>query len=161
MSVIEIFSSLPEIPPQTCGVVYSYTGYDGVNNPSSVKWCLTDYARFCHALKFITEKDGEDGYTTVYWLSHPLFEVKAENGYPKFRLYVGKDGIRNDIFGAVPPSEFSGFIHGQSVGIKFAKATKNYALHLDIILHYAAQYAWYLNKLETVGTNDPNRMQPL
>lgn len=161
MSVIEIFSSLPEISPQTCGVGYSYTGYDGVNNPSSTKWCLTNYAFFCHALKFITEKDGEDGYTTVYWLSHPLFEVKAENGYPKFRIYVGKDGIRNDIFGKVPLSEFSGFIPGHSVGIKFAKATRNYALHLDIILHYAAGYAKYLNKLETEGTNDPNRMQPL
>lgn len=94
MSVIEILKSLPEINPHDCGVRYEFAGYDGVKQASSVKWCLENYARFCHALRFITEKDGDDGFTVVYWLSHPLFEIKVENGYPLFKIYIGKDGIR-------------------------------------------------------------------
>lgn len=149
MSVIEILKSLPEINPHDCGVRYEFAGYDGVKQASSVKWCLENYARFCHVLRFITEKDGNDGFTVVYWLSHPLFEIKVENGYPLFKIYVGKDGIRNDLAPKVmPPNEYDSFINGQSVGVRFAKKTRNYALHFDIILHYAARYAWYLNSLD-------------
>lgn len=154
MSVIEILQQLPDAIPYHD---YSYTGYDGVTQHSVRKWCLYNYARFCAALKFITEKDGADGFTVVYCLSHPLFAIKyvAEMDYPVFKIFIGDNGIPNDKIICDDKNELKAFIASHSVAIKYAKATQNHALHFDMILHYASQYAWYmLRKDKENGTTE-------
>ena len=155
MSIIEILRSLPNIPPYKTGTIYSVTNYDGTTEASSSKWCLNQYARFCHVFKFITEKISDDGYNVVYWLSHPVFAMKLEGNYPQFKIFMGREGFRNDerlneLGECRPPRncEWAPFVRGQSIGVQYAKDTKNYALHLTIILHYAADYIYYLKHIE-------------
>ena len=155
MSIISILKSLPNVPPYRTGTIYEVTNYDGTTEASMNKWCLNHYALFCHTFKYITEKISDDGYTVVYWLAHPVFAMKLDGTYPEFKLFMGKDGIRNDkqlneIGEHRPPRdcEWAPFVRGQGIGVKYAKATGNYALHLEIILHYAADYIYYLKYIE-------------
>ena len=155
MSIIEILRSLPNIPPYKTGTIYEVTNYDGTKETSSSKWCLNHYAFFCQTFKFITEKISEDGYTVVYWLSHPVFAMKLDGEYPQFKIFMGKDGVRNDkqrneLGENRPPRdcEWAPFVKGQSIGVQYAKNTGNYALHFEIVLHYAAYYIGYLKHIE-------------
>ena len=154
MSIISMISSLPEIPPSQVGATFYVTGYDGVKTASSSKYCLGLYAEFCKTFKFITEKVSDDGYTVVYWLSHPIFAMKFEKDYPEFKIFIGEEGTRNDVKlddGRHSPPldcEWRPFVVGQGRGVKFAKATGNYVLHLDIVLHYSSAYIYFLKYLE-------------
>ena len=159
MSIIEILRSLPNIPPYKTGTIYEVKNYDGTKEESSSKWCLNLYALFCEVFKFITEKISEDGYITVYWLSHPVFAMKLDGEYPQFKIFLGKDGIRNDkqknaLGENRPPRdcEWAPFVKGQSIGVRYAKNTGNYALHFEIILEYAAYYIHYLHFIEDKPT---------